>query len=61
MKPSKRLCCILLIPCAFIGPLGIVQATTESLNIDAGKELVCKINDKRRQISTNFCSHRSSI
>ncbi len=33
-----------LILCLFIGPLGIVRATTESLSIDAGEEAVCKIN-----------------
>ncbi len=27
-----------------IGPLGIVHATTESLNVEASKELVCKID-----------------
>jgi hypothetical protein len=38
------MCCLFLILCLFIGPLGIVQATTESLNVEAGKELVCKID-----------------
>jgi hypothetical protein len=40
----RRLYCLLLILCLFIGAIGIVHATTESFNIDAGKELVCKIN-----------------
>jgi hypothetical protein len=40
----RRLCCLLLIVCLFIGAIGIVRATTEGLNVDAGKELVYKIN-----------------
>ena len=40
----KKTVYLFLILCLFIGPLGIVYATTESLNIEAGKELVCKIN-----------------
>lgn len=40
----RRLCCLFLILCLFISSLGIVQATTESLTIDAGKEVVCKID-----------------
>ena len=44
MMPMRRLYCLLLILCLFIGAIGIVHATTESFNIDAGKELVCKIN-----------------
>ena len=40
----RRLCCVFLILFLFIGPLGIVLATTESLTIDAGKEATCKID-----------------
>lgn len=61
-----RKLCLLLILCLFIGAIGIVQATTEGLNVEAGKELVCKINvaseDRVRltfettgQASSNLC------
>ena len=44
MMPIRKLCDLLLILCVIICPLGIVHATTESLNIEAGKEIVCKID-----------------
>ena len=40
----KKLCCLLLILCLFIGAVVIVHATTQSLNIESGKELVVKID-----------------
>jgi hypothetical protein len=40
----RRLCCLMLILCLFIGAIEIAHATTESLNVEAGKDLVCKIN-----------------
>jgi hypothetical protein len=44
MMPMRRLFCLMLILCLFIGTVGIVHATTESFNVEAGKEFVCKIN-----------------
>ena len=44
MMQMRRLCCLLLILCLLIGAVGIVHATTESFNVDAGKEFVCKID-----------------
>jgi hypothetical protein len=44
MMPMRRLCCLLFILALLVGSIGIVYAKTESLNIEAGKELVCKIN-----------------
>ncbi len=43
MKPKKKLCCFLLILCLSVVFVGTVNATTESLNIEAGKDYVCKI------------------
>ncbi len=44
MKPKKKLCYFLLGLSLSIGFIGIVNATTESLNVDAGKDIVCKID-----------------
>ena len=44
MKHKKKLNCFLLILCFSIGFIGIAKATTESLNIESGKDIVCKIN-----------------
>jgi hypothetical protein len=44
MMRIRRLCCLLLVLCFFISLVSTVRATTESLNIEAGKELVSKIN-----------------
>ena len=44
MLPMRRLCCLLFILALLVGSIGIVYAKTESLNIEAGKEFVCKIN-----------------
>lgn len=44
MIPMRKLCSVLLILCLFIGAIGIVYATTESYNVEAGEEVVCKIN-----------------
>lgn len=66
MPPIRRLCCLLLIVCLFIGTIGIAFATTESLNVEAGKELVYKINvasqdrvqltfETTGQASSNLC------
>ena len=44
MKPTKKMFYLILILCLFIGPFEIVCATTESFNVEARKELVCKIN-----------------
>jgi hypothetical protein len=50
----RSLCWLLLILCLSIGAMGIVYATTLSLNVEAGKEIVCKINvasDDRVQLT----------
>jgi archaellin len=42
---TRRLCCLLLILfCLFTGVVGTVNATTGSLNVDAGKVLTYKID-----------------
>ena len=40
----RRLCCLLLILCLFVGAIGIVHATTEGFNVEAGQDFVCKID-----------------
>ncbi|HUK84678.1 MAG TPA: hypothetical protein VLU95_02340 [Candidatus Acidoferrum sp.] len=44
MKPKKKLYCFLLILCLSIAFIGTVGATTESLNIEAGKDYTSKID-----------------
>lgn len=44
MIPIRRIGCLLLSLCIVISLLDIAHATIESLNIEAGKELVYKIN-----------------
>lgn len=44
MMPIRRICCLLFCLCLIISSFGIVHATTESLNIEAGKEIICKID-----------------
>jgi hypothetical protein len=54
MNTKKKTCLFLLILCLFLGFIGIVSATTESLSIDAGKDSVCKIDlasDDRVQLT----------
>jgi hypothetical protein len=40
----RKLCCLLLILCLFIGAIGIVHAATEGFNVAAGQDYVCPIN-----------------
>ena len=40
----RRFCCFLLILCLCICTIGIAQATTQSINVEAGKERICKID-----------------
>jgi hypothetical protein len=40
----RRFCCLLLILCLCVGIIGIAQATTQSINVEAGKERICKID-----------------
>ena len=40
----RKLCCLLLILCLFVGAIGIVHAATEGFNVAAGQDFVCKIN-----------------
>jgi hypothetical protein len=44
MTPISKSCCLFLILFLTFLPLGIVQASTESFNVGAGKEIVSKIN-----------------
>ncbi len=40
----RKLCCLLLILCLFVGAIGIVHAATEGFNLAAGQDFVCKID-----------------
>jgi hypothetical protein len=40
----RKLCCLLLILCLFVGAIGIVHAATEGFNVAAGQDFVCKID-----------------
>ena len=44
MNPKKKLCFFVLVLCFSIALVGTVNATTESLNIEGGKDFVCKID-----------------
>ncbi len=44
MKSKKIISCFLLVLSLSIGFVGIVNATTESLNVEGGKDIVCKID-----------------
>jgi hypothetical protein len=44
MLPMRRLCCLLLLLCIFIGTLNSVRASTGSFIVEAGKELPYKID-----------------
>jgi hypothetical protein len=46
----RRLCCLLLILYLFVGALGIVRATTQGLNVEAGKEFVYKISVSQKDV-----------
>jgi len=43
MMSIRKLCCLLLILCLFVGAFGIVHAATEGFNIAAGQDYVCPI------------------
>ena len=62
----RKLCCLLLILCLFVGAIGIVHAATEGFNVTAGQDYVCPITvssgDKVQlsffttgQASSNMC------
>jgi hypothetical protein len=40
----RKLGCLLLILCLFVGAIGIVHAATEGFNVEAGQDFVCKID-----------------
>ena len=40
----RRVLCLTLILCLFVGALGLVRAMTQGLNVEAGKEIIYKIN-----------------
>lgn len=44
MMLTRSLCWFLLILCLLVGAIGIVSATTEGVNVEAGKEFVYKID-----------------
>ncbi len=46
----RRICCLLLILYLFVGAIGIVRATTQGLNVEAGKEFVYKINVAQKDL-----------
>ena len=46
----RKICCLLLILCLLVGALGIVRATTQGLNVEAGKEFVYKINVAQKDV-----------
>jgi len=44
MMSIRKLGCLLLILCLFVGAIGIVHAATEGFNVEAGQDFVCKID-----------------
>jgi hypothetical protein len=60
----RKLCCLLLILCLFVGAIGIVHAATEGFNVAAGQDFVCKINvssGDRVQLSFFTTGQESSV
>ena len=55
MMSKRRLFALMLVFCLFIGSIGTARATAESINVDAGKELVYKIDlNSQDRVQLNF-------
>jgi hypothetical protein len=46
----RKIFCLLLILCLLVGAIGVVSATTQGLNVEAGKEFVYKINVAQKDV-----------
>jgi hypothetical protein len=46
----RKTCFLLLILCLLVGAIGVVSATTQGLNVEAGKEFVYKINVAQKDV-----------
>ena len=64
MMSIRKLGCLLLILCLFVGAIGIVHAATEGFNVEAGQDFVCKIDvsaGDRVQLSFFTTGQESSV